>query len=108
MPLASSETAAVTPPMDVDAARSLGAFLAALHVAVPSNAPVNSFSGIPLEQRTDWLHTAVETLGGIIPAAMAPRGASRRAFVQRCGEGVVVVVVSFCLLTSVREEVRDA
>lgn len=68
------ETAAVAPPTDVlDAARLLGGFLAALHVAAPSNAPVNPFRGIPLEQRTDRLHTAVETLGGIIdgPAVVA-------------------------------------
>ena len=61
------ETAAVTPPTDLlDAARSLGGFLAALHVAAPSNAPVNLFRGIPLEQRTDRLNEAVEALGGII------------------------------------------
>jgi aminoglycoside phosphotransferase (APT) family kinase protein len=68
------ETAAVTPPTDVlDAARSLGRFLAALHVAAPSNAPVNPFRGIPLKQRTDRLHAAVETLGEIIdgPAVVA-------------------------------------
>jgi aminoglycoside phosphotransferase (APT) family kinase protein len=68
------EMAAVTPPADlVDAARSLGGFLAALHVAAPSNAPVNPFRGIPLEQRTDRLHAAVERLGGIIdgPAVVA-------------------------------------
>ncbi len=68
------ETAAVCPPTDLlDAARSLGGFLAALHVAAPSNAPVNSFRGIPLDQRTDRLHAAVETLGGIIdgPAVLA-------------------------------------
>jgi aminoglycoside phosphotransferase (APT) family kinase protein len=68
------ETAAVTPPTDVlDAARALGRFLAALHVAAPSDAPVNPFRGIPLEQRTDRMHAAVETLGGIIdgPAVLA-------------------------------------
>jgi aminoglycoside phosphotransferase (APT) family kinase protein len=68
------ETAAVTPPTDVlDAARSLGGFLVALHVAAPSNAPVNPFRGVPLEQRTDRLHAAVETLAGVIdgPAVVA-------------------------------------
>jgi aminoglycoside phosphotransferase (APT) family kinase protein len=68
------ETAAVTPPTDMlDAARSLGEFLAALHVAAPSNAPVNPFRGIPLEQRTDRMHAAAETLDGVIdgPAARA-------------------------------------
>jgi aminoglycoside phosphotransferase (APT) family kinase protein len=68
------ETAAVSPPADVmDAARSLGGFLAALHVAAPADAPVNPFRGIPLEQRTDRMHAAVETLGAIIdgPAVVA-------------------------------------
>jgi aminoglycoside phosphotransferase (APT) family kinase protein len=68
------EIAALIPPTDVlDAARSLGGFLAALHVVAPSNAPVNPFRGIPLEQRTARLHTAVKTLGGIIdrPAVVA-------------------------------------
>jgi aminoglycoside phosphotransferase (APT) family kinase protein len=61
------ETAAVTPPTDVlDAARSLGEFLAALHVVAPADAPVNPFRGIPLEQRTDRVHSAVESLGEII------------------------------------------
>ena len=104
-----SETAALTPPTDVlDAARSLGAFLAALHVAAPSNAPVNSFRGIPLERCTDRLHTAVETLGGTIPAAIAPRGTSRRGLrraLRRRGLSRGPIV---CLLTSVREEVWDA
>ena len=68
------ETAARTPPTDVlGAARSLGGFLAALHVAAPSNAPVNPFRGVPLEQRSDRLHAAVETLREIIdgPAVAA-------------------------------------
>ncbi len=61
------ETAAITPPTDVlDAARSLGRFLAALHVAAPSDAPVNPFRGVPLEQRTDRLLAAVETLREVI------------------------------------------
>ncbi len=61
------ETAAVTPPTDVPgAARSLGGFLAALHVAAPSDAPVNPFRGVPLAQRTDRLHAAVATLRGML------------------------------------------
>jgi aminoglycoside phosphotransferase (APT) family kinase protein len=68
------ETAAITPPTDLrDAARSLGGFLAALHVAAPADAPVNPFRGIPLEQRTDRMHVCVERLGAIIdgPAVVA-------------------------------------
>ena len=42
------------------------AFLAALHVAAPSDAPVNPFRGVPLAQRTDRLHAAVATLRGML------------------------------------------
>jgi aminoglycoside phosphotransferase (APT) family kinase protein len=61
------DIAALSPPVDpLEAARSLGGFLAALHVAAPVDAPINPFRGIPLEQRTDRMHAAVEQLGGII------------------------------------------
>lgn len=40
-------------PLNADGARDLGAFLRALHVAAPADAPVNAFRGGPLRERAD-------------------------------------------------------
>lgn len=66
--------AAETPPDDPDAAASvLGAFLAAMHVPAPAEAPANPFRGVPLEQRDDSVRERVEMLGDTIdgPAVIA-------------------------------------
>jgi aminoglycoside phosphotransferase (APT) family kinase protein len=55
------------PPDDLaDAARVLGAFVRALHVPAPPDAPVNPYRGVPLSARDaslhDWLDRLADTL----------------------------------------------
>jgi len=53
--------AAIDDPLD--AARTLGRFVAALHRPAPDDAPRNPFRGIPLAHRAARLHEGVERLG---------------------------------------------
>ncbi len=60
------EVAAVAPPTDpADAARRLGAFLAAFHRPAPPDAPVNPFRGIPLPARGERLLAALDEVEAI-------------------------------------------
>lgn len=59
-----------SPPTDSGpAARRLGAFLAALHVPAPLDAPHNPLRGVPLAERAERFDAAVGALGGRIDAA---------------------------------------
>jgi aminoglycoside phosphotransferase (APT) family kinase protein len=54
------ESAAVSPPSDFTAAASmLGAFVRALHMPAPHDAPRNPYRGIPLADRSDAVHDRV-------------------------------------------------
>lgn len=67
------DVAARTPPAEpARAARTLGAFLGALHRPAPSDAPVNPFRGIPLARREQTPEQIEAILGG------ADRGRARQ------------------------------
>lgn len=64
------EPAALTPPRNaLSTARTLGAFLKALHIPAASDAPVNPFRGIPLLHRNARVHARIEQLHQSIDAA---------------------------------------
>jgi aminoglycoside phosphotransferase (APT) family kinase protein len=57
-------SAAVEPPADpLDAARRLGAFLAAIHVPAPADAPPNPYRGGPLSTRDAFLELHLAAAG---------------------------------------------
>lgn len=67
-------TAAATPPADAaEAARTLAAFVAALHVPAPADAPLNEFRGVALQQRAAAVEQRVAALATVIdgPAVRA-------------------------------------
>ena len=64
--------AAQTPPRDpAAAARTLGAFGAALHIPAPADAPVNPHRGVPLADRAKRVATRLRELTGLIDAPAA-------------------------------------
>jgi aminoglycoside phosphotransferase (APT) family kinase protein len=76
------DNAAVTPPTDFNAAAStLGAFVRALHVPAPRDAPANPYRGVPLADRADAFHDRVTRLEGRIDtsAVLALWDAASRA-----------------------------
>lgn len=63
---------AETPPADAEAgALALGAFLKALHLPAPPDAPVSPVRGVALAQRTEVVRTRIERLHGVIDVARA-------------------------------------
>ena len=86
------EIAADAPPADpMAAARSLGAFLAALHAPAPPDAPTSTFRGSPLESRSAGIEQNLAQLGEMVDAGRDPHsmGASRR---RAAAEGAPVWV----------------
>lgn len=66
--------AAVAPPLDQDdTVVLLAAFLAALHVGAPADAPPNPFRGGPLVERDAPVRERIEQLGSIIDGAAVLR-----------------------------------
>lgn len=62
-------SAAAAPPADpVAAARTLAAFIAALHVPAPADAPANIYRGVALHERAEAVRSRVELLGAAIDA----------------------------------------
>jgi len=58
------------PPTDpLDTARRLGAFIRALHMPAPTDAPTNPYRGTPLADRTERLHSGLDELGVAIDRA---------------------------------------
>ncbi len=61
------QSAAVAPPIDLsDAARTLAAFVAALHVPAPTDAPLNDFRGVALHLRAAAVEQRVATLAAVV------------------------------------------
>jgi aminoglycoside phosphotransferase (APT) family kinase protein len=61
--------AATSPPRDAHAAAAaLGAFMGALHLGAPADAPVNPFRGVPLEARDDAMRARVTQLAAELDA----------------------------------------
>jgi aminoglycoside phosphotransferase (APT) family kinase protein len=52
----------------VDAARTIGGFLAAMHRPAPADAPHNPWRGVPLAHRTDRLHECLARIGDNVDA----------------------------------------
>ena len=72
-PWRAGATALASPPTDLTAAaRTLGAFLAALHQPAPSDAPPNPYRGVPLAERADATAERIDRLGAMVdgPAAL--------------------------------------
>ena len=64
------QSAASAPPTDpAHAARTLAAFVAALHVPAPSDAPLNEFRGVLLQRRAAAVEQRVATLADILDAS---------------------------------------
>lgn len=64
-PWLSGDVAARRPPANLaQAARTLGAFVAALHRPAPPDAPVNPYRGVPLAERHDAMRTWLAHLDG--------------------------------------------
>lgn len=69
VPWLAGEPWEVSPPADPGhAGRRLGAFLAALHLPAPSDAPENPFRGVPLADRAERFEVGVLALGTKIDA----------------------------------------
>jgi len=61
-------SAAQAPPADpADAARVLAAFIAALHLPAPAEAPENRYRGVALHERAEAVEGRVQLLGTAIP-----------------------------------------
>ena len=66
-PWLDGDVAARTPPDDLaEAARTLGAFVHALHRPAPADAPVNPVRGVPLSMRDAAFRSSLERLDGIV------------------------------------------
>ncbi len=63
--------AAATTPLDdpLAAARTLGAFVAAMHQPAPPDAPGNPFRGVPLAERDDVMRERITQLGDLLDVA---------------------------------------
>lgn len=67
VPFLPGTSAAHSPPVQPgEAARSLGAFLDALHVAAPADAPANPVRGVPLIDRSAAVEQRLDRLAGVI------------------------------------------
>ncbi len=61
------QPAAAAPPTDLaEAARALSAFVAALHVPAPADAPLNEFRGVALQRRAAAVEQRAGTLAGVL------------------------------------------